>query len=236
MKINSENCVGCHRCIPYCPVAAIKIMDDKSMIDQDDCVECGACLKSGVCHPHALYQPPLTWPRSLRYQFSDPLGVHPGTKVSGRGTDEMKTNDTAARFRLGEVGFGIEMGRPGIAATFHDLEIVAQHLARLGVEFEPMNPVTQLLHPETGVLKYPEVRMERVLSAIIEFKISENQIRQVLQTLEFAAKQIQTVFSVSVISRCLENTIPILSRLQTEGYQPRVNGKTNLGLGRPLGE
>jgi hypothetical protein len=211
-------------------------MDNTSIIDQDDCVECGACLKAGVCQPDAIYQPPLTWPRSLRYQFSDPLGVHPGTKVSGRGTDEMKTNDTAARFRLGEVGFGIEMGRPGIAATFHDLEIVAQHLARLGVEFEPMNPVTQLLHPETGVLKYPEVRMERVLSAIIEFKISVNQIRQVLQTLEVAAKQIQTVFSVSVISRCLENTIPILSRLQTEGYQPRVNGKTNLGLGRPLGE
>ena len=162
MKIDSEKCVGCHRCIPYCPVAAIKIMDNKSMINQDDCVECGACLKAGVCQPHALYQPPLSWPRSLRYQFSDPLGVHPGTKVSGRGTDEMKTNDTAARFRLGEVGFGIEMGRPGIATTFHDLEIVAQYLASLDVEFEPMNPVTQLLNSETGVLKYPE-RAEEVI-------------------------------------------------------------------------
>ena len=52
MKINSENCVGCHRCIPYCPVAAIKIMDDKSMIDQDDCVECGACWN--VCDADAV--------------------------------------------------------------------------------------------------------------------------------------------------------------------------------------
>ncbi len=236
MKINSEKCVECHRCIPYCPVAAIKINDGKSMIDQDDCVECGACLKAGVCQLHALYQPPLSWPRSLRYQFSDPLGVHPGTKVSGRGTDEMKTNDTTARFRLGEVGFGIEMGRPGIATTFHDLEIVAQDLASLDIEFEPMNPVTQLLNPKTGVLKYPEVRKERVLSAIIEFKTNENQIGQVLRKLETAANHIETVFSVSVISRCFKNTIPILPRLQAEGYQPRVNGKTNLGLGRPLRE
>jgi hypothetical protein len=148
----------------------------------------------------------------------------------------MKTNDTAARFRLGEVGFGIEMGRPGIATTFQDLEIVAQHLASLGVEFEPMNPVTQLLNPETGVLKYPETRMERVLSAIIEFKIRETQIGKVLLTLKTAAQHIETVFSVSVISRCQGNTIPILPHLQAEGYQPRVNGKTNLGLGRPLGK
>jgi NAD-dependent dihydropyrimidine dehydrogenase PreA subunit len=219
MKIDSEKCVGCHRCIPYCPVAAIKINDGKSMIDQDDCVECGACLKAGVCQPHALYQPPLSWPRSLRYQFSDPLGVHPGTKVSGR-----------------EVGFGIEMGRPGIATTFHELEIVAQYLASLDIEFEPKNPVTQLLNLKTGVLKYPEVRKERVLSAIIEFKTNENEIGQVLRKLETAAKHIETVFSVSVISRCFNNTIPILPRLQAEGYQPRVNGKTNLGLGRPLRE
>jgi NAD-dependent dihydropyrimidine dehydrogenase PreA subunit len=236
MKINPEKCVGCQRCIPYCPVAAIKVREGKSMINQDECVECGACLKAGVCQPNALYQPPLAWPRSLRYQFSDPLGVHPGTKVSGRGTDEMKTNDTAARFRLGEVGFGIEMGRPGIATTFQDLEIVTQHLASLGVEFEPKNPVTQLLNPETGVLKYPETRRERVLSAIIEFKIRETQISQVLMTLETAAQQIETVFSVSVISRCQGSTIPILPRLQAEGYQPRVNGKTNLGFGRPLGK
>ena len=236
MKINSEECIGCQRCIPYCPVAAIKVKKVKSIIDQDECVECGACLKAGVCQPNALYQPPLTWPRSLRYQFSDPLGIHPGTKVSGRGTDEMKTNDTAARFRLGEVGFGIEMGRPGIATTFQDLEIVSKHLASLDIEFEPMNPVTQLVNPETGVLKYPETRMERVLSAIIEFKIRETQIGKVLMTLETAAQQIETVFSVSVISRCQGSTIPILPRLQTEGYQPRVNGKTNLGFGRPLGE
>jgi hypothetical protein len=81
-----------------------------------------------------------------------------------------------------------------------------------------------------------EIRMERVLSAIIEFKTRETQISQVLMTLETAAQQIETVFSVSVISRCQRSTIPILPHLQAEGYQPRVNGKTNLGLGRPLGK
>ena len=130
----------------------------------------------------------------------------------------------------------LDASRRGARSNSTTLEIVAQYLASLEVEFEPINPVTQLLNAETGGLKYPEVRKERVLSAIIEFKTNESQIGQVLRTLETAAKHIETVFSVSVISRCCEKTIPILSRLQAEGYQPRVNGKTNLGLGRPLRE
>ena len=234
MEIDSEKCVGCWKCIPYCPVTAIKEADEVAEIDQDECLECGACLRSGSCKVDALYQPELTWPRVLRSQFSDPTAIHPKTGIPGRGTGEMKANDTSGRFAYGEVGIAVEMGRPAIGAYFRDLEKVAIAMKKAGVVFEPANPVTHLLNPDTGKLKDPDVGKERVLSAIIETKVSEDEAVKILNVLKDVAKEIDTVFSVDVISRCKAGKIPAIPILEKAGYKPRINGKVCIGLGRPL--
>ncbi len=233
MQIDREKCVRCGLCRFYCPVGAIKVEGGGVFIDQDLCVECGVCLRSGVCKQGALYQPKLDWPRILRARFSDPLVKHPSTEIMGRGTAEMKTNDVTGRFKEGEVGFAIEMGRPGVSTTFADVEKVTMALAGK-VEFEPLNPVTMLLDTKTGRLKDPRVRDERVLSAIIECKTTEDRGIEVLQTLQEVSREIKTVFSLCVINRCRDFEIPFKRRMEKFGFIPRINGKTNVGLGRPL--
>jgi hypothetical protein len=217
----------------YCPVGAIKASDEEVYVDQELCVECAVCLKSGVCPENALYQPPLEWPRILRSQFSDPLVSHPVTGIMGRGTAEMKTNDVTGRFLEGDVGFAIEMGRPGISTSFIDVERVAMALVGK-VDFEPLNPVTALLDQRTGRFKDPRVREERTLSAIIECKTTEDRGLEVLNILKEVSEEIDTVFSLCVINRCRGHRIPFKARMGEAGYMPRINGKTNVGLGRPL--
>ena len=39
-KVDKERCIGCSA---YCPVNAIKIEDDKAVINKE-CVECGVCI------------------------------------------------------------------------------------------------------------------------------------------------------------------------------------------------
>lgn len=233
MKIDKERCVECRSCSVYCPVGAIKTADGEVYIDQDMCVECSACLKSGACKQDALYQPELGWPRILRAQFSDPLVSHPATGIRGRGTAEMKTNDVTGRFKEGEVGFAIEMGRPGISTSFADVERIAMALAGR-VEFEPLNPVTVLLEVETGRFKDPRVRKERALSAIVECKTTEDKGLEVLNLLREVSEEIDTVFSLCVINRCRGHEIPFKERMEEAGFRPRINGKTNVGFGRPL--
>lgn len=232
MKIDQDLCVHCQTCVPYCPVGAIGV-EDGVRIDQEFCVECGACLKAGVCPTDALFQPELEWPRVLRSQFSDPLVSHPSTGIKGRGTAEIKTNDVTGRILRGEVGFAIEVGRPGISASFADVEKVAVALAGK-VEFEPHNPVSALLDMKTGRFKSPEVRIERVLSAIIECKTTEEEGLEILRILQKVSREIDTVFSLGVVSRCIGGKIPFKALMEAAGYSPLINGKLNLGLGRPL--
>lgn len=217
----------------YCPVGAIISCESQVFIDQDACVECGACLKSGACRFDAIYRPKLEWPRMLRAQFSDPLVAHPTTAIMGRGTAEMKTNDVTGRFVEGEVGFAVEMGRPGIATGFADVEKVTTVLAGM-VEFEPLNPVTVLIDVETGRIKDSEVRGVRVLSAIVECKTTEDRGLEVLKTLRDVSGEVETVFTLCVISRCRGYDVPFRRVMEENGFSPRINGKTNVGLGRPL--
>jgi hypothetical protein len=158
---------------------------------------------------------------------------HPATRIKGRGTAEMKTNDVSARFQEGEVGFAIEVGRPGLSASIADVEKIAMAIAG-EVEFEPLSPVTVLLDPETGRLADPTVRNERVLSAILECKTTEEKGIKVLNLLKEASGEIETVFSLCVINRCIAGEIPFKRTMEEAGFVPRSNGKTNVGIGRPL--
>ncbi len=232
MRVDSEKCIGCDRCVPYCTVGAIESDGKTVFIDQEECVECGVCLRSDVCKVDAIYQPELSWPRILRAQFSDPTVRHP-TGVAGRGTEEMKTNDVTGRFGRGEVGLAFEFGRPGIGATFKDVEKGTMALTG-HVEFEPHNPVTLLINPETGRLKDDAVREERVLSAIIECKTSQEKAVEVIEIMREAARDVDTVFSVDVVNKCVEGEIPVKKILGKAGIGVRINGKTCIGLGRPL--
>ena len=241
MKIDNEKCTGCGICHPYCTVAAIKTMNgmDKSVsvIDQDECVECGACLRADVCPVDALYMPELEWPRSLREFFSNPVVLHPSTGVPGRGTMEMKTNDVTGRFRRGEAGVSIEMGRPGVGTSFREIQTVAMALGKAGIEFESQNPLASVMVDRmTGKLK-EEVLNEKVLSAIIECKIEIDRLGELLETIKDVTHKIDTVFSLDLICRVNpDGSIPTIDIAKAAGFSPRPNTKTNIGLGRPLKE
>ena len=53
--INTDVCVACGGCIELCPVAAIRMIDDKVNINAEKCVDCGICVK--VCPLNASYVP-----------------------------------------------------------------------------------------------------------------------------------------------------------------------------------
>ena len=239
-EIDQELCTGCGACIPYCPVGAIALDAESgltSKIDADLCVECGVCLRSDVCPTGAFQSTPSAWPRVLRSAFSDPMVVHVGTGIPGRGTEEMKTNDVTGRYRRGRIGLAIEIGRPGVGTALREVEKVARVMAGLGVKFEPANPVTQIMaDPATGRLQ-EEVLGERVLSAIIEGDVPEEFAATVLQAVLALAPTLETVFSVSVAARvAADGTTPQSKVARACGITPYPNGKTNVGLGRPYFE
>ena len=265
MDIDKKKCVGCGNCHIVCTMGAISLdKDGTSIVDQDKCVECSTCyrvlrdegywpvfvralrralspfrlgylVEVDVCPTGALTPPELSWPRSVRAAFSDPSVVHAATGIGGRGTEEIKTNDVTGRLGEGEAGLVVEIGRPGIGAYFRDIEKVATAMARLQPTFEANNPVTQLMEDtETGKMK-AEVLDEKVLSAIIEMKTKLERIPEFLRALEQIQKEIDTVFSVGVASKCLSDTaVPHEEWVRKAGYALSPNGKTNLGLGRPL--
>lgn len=233
----ASHCVGCR---PYCPVGAIVTAPDgrHSTIDQDKCVECGACLRAVVCPVNAVVRPELTYPRTLCSVFSDVTSPHKSTGVLGRGTEEMKTNDVTGRLQAYRVNVSVELGRPGISASFADVEVLSRSIAAFGVHFQKENPVTNLMTDvATGQLR-PEILGERVLSALIEFDIAEELAPALVTVLKEAADKIDTVFSVgmAVLLQPAETSAPLYSCLQTEGIFVRPNGKTNVGLGHPFKE
>lgn len=238
MIIDKEKCIGCKKCIPYCPVDAIKFTDRKSTIDFDECVECGCCKRSRVCPTEAFYQQELTWPRSIRSIMSDVFTLCEETGVSGRGTEEMKTNDVTGRFKKGEAGFAIEVGRPIKGARFYEVEKIAMAIAKLGcVEYERANPITGLMkNPKTGEF-IDDVKNEKVYSAILEFCVPLEKVKDVMDVVSSISRNIDTVFSLDICTRVDENNeLPTEKIIKNLGYSISINGKNNVGLGRPLYE
>lgn len=127
------------------------------------------------------------------------------------------------------------MGRPGVGTSFKDVEKVAMAMAKKGVEFEPQNPATVLMEDKrTGKFK-PEVLNERSLSAIIEFIVKEDQFLKIIETIKEVSKKIDTVFTVGAISKIGENNnIPLKDIMDKNKIFYRINGKVNIGLGKPL--
>lgn len=240
MQIDREKCIGCNKCVPYCVMGAIEPATNKSAprriatVVEDECVDCGACVRARVCPTQALFRPHYGWPRSVRMTFSDPLVEHRETRVLGRGTEEVKTNDVTGRVRRGFFGIGVEVGRPGLGARFSDIEKITMKVAEVGASFEPKNPVTTLMQDRSRGKLRDDILGERVLSAIVEFTIPEGNLPSCIRKLNEVSFEIETVFSVTLISRLTEEgkitTTPLLEAMGINAYP---NGKTNVGLGRP---
>jgi hypothetical protein len=186
-----------------------------------------------VCPTAAFVTEELSWPRIVRRVFSDPLVEHTSTGIHGRGTEEVKTNDVAYRVGVGEAGYVIEMGRPGVGVRFHHIQTMTMALAGLAVEFEKKNPITHLMTDTAkGTLKQ-DLLGEKILSAIVETKTSIDRVPRVLETIFDVAKRMETVVAVGLSTRCGdagedELLAPILADLGFTSHR----AKTNMGLGR----
>ena len=134
MRIDAARCMGCLECLDFCPMDCILDEGGVARVDEDECVECGVCLRAGVCPNDAIFTPEehLRYPRVIRAQFSDPGVTHPAMNQAGRGTEEMKTNDVTGRFRRREYGMALEFGRPGVGTRMTEIETVLQALLAMG--------------------------------------------------------------------------------------------------------
>lgn len=230
----SDTCIGCGSCVPYCPMEAISLGRERAEIDQDECVECNACLRSDVCPTDSLIKPELKWPRSVRRAFSDPAPQHGLTGIPGRGTEEMKTNDVTGRYRVGEAGFVLDVGRPGVGTRLRVVEKIYKRLVNLNVHFEEQNPLRSLLKDKNESGFKEEVLDEKVLSIIIEFSVPSSRLQEVLDELRKCAAEIDTVFSVGLIDKVSDDgSTENYEQAKKLGYHPSINAKVNIGVGRP---
>jgi hypothetical protein len=224
--------------LQYCPAEAISFEESRNIawVLQELCFDCGLCMRGDICPAEAFTMPDSAskYPRVLSALFSDPNTTHQCTLVPGRGTQESKTNDVTDRISRGELGVLIEVGRPGLGCTFQDIQLMTMNLKKLNVYFEADNPLYSLMDHETG--KYPEELIsQRIMSAIIEIKISVEDLKKVMDTIIGVGSKIDTVFSLSVISRFDEDgNLSIIDNLKEMGLSVMPNAKINLGLGRPL--
>lgn len=237
MRISEEKCIGCGSCIPFCPVGCIVEKSGKVTIDHDECVDCGVCRRADVCPTDAIYMPAecFEYPRAIRMQFSDPGVQHPNLKAWGRGTEEAKTNDVTGKFGRGEYGLLIEFGRPGTGTRLTEIEKITKAMRGMDIPILEDNPLYGLLEEDLSGRFKAEYVNEKVLSAILELRITEEKLEETLGKLFPAFESLETVVSVGLVSRFDENSkLPVIEKLQKMGLEVRPNAKINVGLGRPL--
>jgi len=231
-------CTGCAMCVPFCPMDAIVTGNGKVKevgIEFDECTDCGVCFRAKVCPTGAIIDEVYSWPRSVRSAFSNPLVVHKETRVPGRGTEEVKTNEVTGQFRKGYVGVTAEMGRPGVGVRFRDVEKVAQAFARAKVVFAANNPVTHMMTDKTTGKLNDEILNEKVCSAMIETTSPIANLPEVIRQLREVTPKIDSVFSLTISLRLDKNgTAPCQEILKELDVPLYINGKINIGLGRPL--
>ena len=244
MVVDQKLCIGCGICTVYCPNDAIIMVSDeegkrKAQIVQEDCLECGNCIRTRVvrCPGKAFYELPeeeRSISRRLRRFFSDPSTTHPLTGVPGRGTEEVKTNDVTGRVCRGELGICLELGRPIVGTSAADIEKVTMHLAKLGIELEACNPVSEMIaNPATGAFK-EEFMDASFVSAIVEFVVPFERGPEILKECKVIADNIDTVFSLDMVCCYNEDGInPAVALCEEYGFAPRANAKVNVGIGRP---
>jgi ferredoxin len=234
----------------------------RATINRNECVECYSCFhglsqehlnptmvrtmrkifqmmrlrfdpEPDVC-PTAAFEPDeLVWPRVIRRAFSDPRVPHESTGIEGRGTEEVKTNDISGRVQVGEVGFTIEFGRPGVGVWMNEIQTMCTALAGIGVTFEKKNPITSLMSDVSKGQLREDVLGEKVLSAIVEIKAKIERTEEIIQLVHDVEKRIDTVVALGVGTRCDADgeervVAPIIERL---GYELE-RAKTNIGIGR----
>ena len=78
---------------------------------------------------------------------------------------------------------------------------------------------------------------EKVLSAIVEFTIPIEKVPAVIERMYEVEGQVDTVFSVDLICKVLpDGSVPTVALMEQLGIPLSVNGKSNVGLGRPYFE
>jgi hypothetical protein len=231
--INDEECVECYSCFNGLSQEHLSPVMVRTIRKALSLLRIRFDPEPDVC-PTAAFEPnELAWPRVVRRAFSDPRVPHESTGVEGRGTEEVKTNDVTGRVELGEAGFTIEFGRPGVGVRFREIQEMCRALARAGVAFEKKNPVTSLMSDLSSGTLREDILDEKVLSAIVEIKVRVERVEEVIRLVWDVEKRIHTVVTIGVGVRCDAEgedhvVAPILERL---GYKLE-RAKTNTGLGR----
>jgi hypothetical protein len=134
---------------------------------------------------------------------------------------------------VGEVGFTIEFGRPGVGVWMREIQGMSTALAAANVSFEKKNPITSLMSDTSKGLLREDIQGEKVLSAILEIKVPAERAEEIIRLVWDVEKTLDTVVALGVGTRCTPDgdddvVAPILERL---GYHLQ-RAKTNTGLGR----
>lgn len=82
IKINKKKCIGCVHCMKGCPSRAIRIRNNKAVIQYEKCIDCGECLR--VCPYDAVE--PITTPQADLKKFTYKVAIPSPVLYSQFGT------------------------------------------------------------------------------------------------------------------------------------------------------